>query len=90
MRINFSLRLNKNIIEQSTIVNTSQKESERKKVFNQNMGAFVQRFKKGDTTLNNKLTVNSSANINQNLNTQNLLVNAENIALVFSANVSPN
>jgi len=35
-------------------------------------------------------TISTNQNINQNLNTQNLLVNAENIALVFSANVSPN
>jgi hypothetical protein len=35
-------------------------------------------------------TISINQNINQNLNTQNLLVNAENIALVFSANVSPN
>ena len=35
-------------------------------------------------------TISTNQNINQNLNIQNLLVNAENIALVFSANVSPN
>ena len=35
-------------------------------------------------------TISTNQNINQNLNTQNVLVNAENIALVFSANVSPN
>ena len=35
-------------------------------------------------------TISTNQNINQNLNTQNLLVNAENITLVFSANVSPN
>jgi hypothetical protein len=35
-------------------------------------------------------TISTNQNINQNLNSQNLLVNAENIALVFSANVSPN
>ena len=35
-------------------------------------------------------TISTNQNINQNLNTQNLLVNAEKIALVFSANVSPN
>jgi hypothetical protein len=34
--------------------------------------------------------ISTNQNINQNLITQNLLVNAENIALVFSANVSPN
>ena len=35
-------------------------------------------------------TISTNQNINQNLNIQNVLVNAENIALVFSANVSPN
>ena len=49
-----SSKLNKNIIEQSSIVNSSQKESERKRVFNQNMGAFVPRFKTGDTKSNNR------------------------------------
>ena len=35
-------------------------------------------------------TISTNQNINPNLNIQNSLVNAENIALVFSANVSPN
>jgi hypothetical protein len=55
-----SSKLNKNIIEQSTIVNTSQKESERKKVFNQNMGAFIPKFKTGDTTNTNSYGDNTN------------------------------
>ena len=35
-------------------------------------------------------TISTNQNINQNLSTQNLLVNTENIALVFSSNFSPN
>jgi len=35
-------------------------------------------------------TISTNQNINQNLNTQNLFLKTEDIALVFSANVSPN